>query len=87
MNIEQSITLCYPHQSNDKIEACIKFVKCKISKCLITNNGVNLPLLQIKSTLLGAGLSSLATPLFNRLISGLLPQMNSKPIDVNNDDA
>ena len=33
----------------------------------------------------GAGLSSPATLLFNRPITGLLSQMNGEPIDINND--
>ena len=34
MNTEQVITLSY-HHSNSQMEACIKYVKCKIKNALI----------------------------------------------------
>ena len=43
-------------------------------------------LLQIHSTLIGTGLLSPETMLFNRPIRGLLPEMNRDPINVNNND-
>ena len=61
---------------------------CKMhnQKCLDTNNAINLALLQIRSTAIGAGLPSPTTLLFNRPIRGLLLQMNRVPIKINNDN-
>ena len=55
-------------------------------KCLDTNRDIHLALLQIWSVLIGAGLPSPATMLFNRLIESLSPEMNRDPINVNNDN-
>ena len=55
-------------------------------KCLDTNN-VNLALPQISSIPISIGLSSPATLLLKKPITGLLPQMNREPINSNNDDA
>ena len=68
MNIQQSITSSYHHQSNGVVEACIKCVMCTIKKCLNTNQDISLALLQIQSTPVGAGLPSHATILCNRPI-------------------
>ena len=56
-------------------------------KGLDTNNNVNLALLQVRSSHIGAGLSCPTMLLFNRPTRCLLPQMNREPIDINNDDA
>ena len=48
MAIEQTKTLLH-HKSNAQVEACIKFIKCRIKKCLDNNNYVNLALLQIRA--------------------------------------
>ena len=47
MNIQQSITSFYHHQSNGQVEVCIKFVKCTIKNCLDTIQDVSLALLHI----------------------------------------
>ena len=47
LNIQQSITSLYHHQSSGQVEACIKFIKCAIKKCIDTNQDINLALLQI----------------------------------------
>ena len=86
ISIDQAIKSSYHHQSNGQVEACIKFVKCTIKKCLDSNNGVNLALLQIRSLSIGTGLPSPAMLLFNRPGRGLLPQINREPININNDD-
>ena len=44
--------------------------------CIENNNGITLAHLQIGSTLIGPGLQSPATVLFNRPISGILPRFN-----------
>ena len=68
------------------MEACIKFVKCTIKKCGLTNNDVHFVFLQIRSAPVGVGLSSLAIMLFNRSIRALLLQPGSEPININNDN-
>ena len=85
VDIQQSTRSSY-HQSNDQVEACVKFVKCTINKCLDTNQDISLTLLKIYSTPVGAGLPSPVTVLFKGQIRGLLPQMNREPININNDD-
>ena len=40
MNIQQTITSSYHHHSNGQVDACIKFVKCTITKCLDTNRNI-----------------------------------------------
>ena len=64
LNIAQTITSSYHHHSNGQVEACIKFVKCAIKKCFHNNDGVNLALLQMILTPIGAGLPSYAILLF-----------------------
>ena len=44
MNIQQSITPSYNHHSNGQVEACIKFVKCTITKCIDTDQDISLAL-------------------------------------------
>ena len=53
---------------------------------VLTLIDIYLALLQIHSILIGVGLPSPTMMLFNRLISGLFPQMNTNPIHVNNTD-
>ena len=66
LNIDQVMTLLYHHQINVQMEAFIKSVKCTIKKCRQANNEVRFALLQIRSTLIGAGLPSPTMMLFNR---------------------
>ena len=73
--------------SNQEVEISIKFVKPTIKKCIDTNQDIHLALLQIKSTALGAGFSSLAIILFIRPIEGILSQMNGLPINKYNKDS
>ena len=47
-------------------------------KCFDDNGDINLAMLQMRSTPVGAGLPSPATLLFNRPIRDLLPKMNRK---------
>ena len=42
MDIQQSIISSYHHQSNGQMEACIKFVKHTIRKCLDINQDISL---------------------------------------------
>ena len=84
--ILQVKTSSYYHKSNGQMDAGIKFVKCTIKKCRQTNNDVHFALLQIRSILVGTGLPSAASLLFNRPIRALLLQIGKEPINVNNDD-
>ena len=51
-------------------------------KCLDSNRNIHLVLLQMSSTLIGTGLLSPETMLFNRLIRELLPQVNTGPVNM-----
>ena len=55
-------------------------------KCFDNKNHVNLDVLQIRLTLIGTRLPSPATPLLNRHIGALLPQMNREPFNINADN-
>ena len=48
LNIKQAITSSYHHQSKSHVEACIKFMKHTIKKCLDNNDDINLALLQMR---------------------------------------
>ena len=50
------------------------------------DNDINVALLQMRSTAVGAGLPSPATFLSNRPVRAQLPQINRKPITFNADD-
>ena len=69
-----------------QVEACIKFIMDTIKNALILNRDIHLALFQIYLMPIEAGLPSPITMLFNRLIRGLLPQMNRNPININSDD-
>ena len=71
LNIQKSLTSSYHHKSSGQVEVCIKFVKCTIRKFINTNQDINLALLQICSTPVSVGLSSLVAMLFNRPVRGL----------------
>ena len=55
-------------------------------QCLDTNWDIHLTFLQIWAMLIEAGFQSLTMILFNMLIRGMLLQMNTYPINVDNDD-
>ena len=65
MSIEQATSSSYHHQSNGQVEACIKFIKCTLKKCIETNEDIHIALLQIRSTPLEPCLPNPATLLFN----------------------
>ena len=81
LNIEQTFSSSYHHQSNGQVEACIKFVKGILKKCLDSRGDPHIALLQICMTLLGQGLPSPVTMLFNHPIRGIIP-INNKPLIV-----
>ena len=74
------------YQSNGQVEACIKFIKQSIEKCIDTRSDIHIALLQIRSTPLGSGLPNPAMLLFNHQIMGIVPIVNRPPINSNNDD-
>ena len=80
INVKQVILLVYHHQSNGQVEAYIKFVKHTFKKCANSSGDTNMALLQICTTLLGQGLLSLATLLFNRQVHGIMPVLDHKPM-------
>ena len=86
LNIEQAFLSSYHHQSNGQIEACIKFVKCTLKKCLDSKGDPHIALLQICMTPLGPGLPSQVTMLFNCPIGGIMPTINRPPIGRDKDE-
>ena len=75
LNMEQAFSLSYHHQSNGQAEACIKFVKCTLKKCPITD--MYIPT--------GARTPSPAHMLFNSPIRGILAVINRPPVGIDND--
>ena len=60
--------------------------KAYYQKCTDTKSDIHIALLQIRSTLLGPGLQSPATLLFNHPIRGTMPIINRLPISTYKDD-
>ena len=79
INIEQAVSSAYHHQSNGQIEACIKFIKHTFKKCTESGRDKNTALLHICTMLIGQGLPSPATLMFNRLVQGIMPTLDFKP--------
>ena len=86
INVEQAVLLAYHHQSNGQVKARLKFIECTFKKCAILGWDIDMALLQIHTTLLGQGLSSPATLMFNRQVSGIMPVLDCKPIVQDCDD-
>ena len=86
LNIKQAVSSSYHHQSNGQVEACIKFIKCTKKKCSDSSGDIHMVLLHIRTTPLGQGLPSPATLLFNHPVCGIMPVMDRKPINIDNDD-
>ena len=80
INMEKAISSVYHHQSNRQVKACIKSIKCTFKKCAESSRDINMALLQIQTTLLGLGLPSPATLLFNRQLQGNMPVLDCKPV-------
>ena len=85
-NIEQVVSSAYHHQSNRQVKACIKFIKCMFKKCDDSGRDINMALLQISMTLLGQGLLSLATLMFNRPVHSIMPILDHNPLVEDCDD-
>ena len=77
------IVLASPNHWTKK--ACIKFLKWMFNECMDTNADPYIVSLQIKSTLLGQGLPSHATPLSKWPIRGNMLILHRWPIN-NSDD-
>ena len=86
LNIEQSVSSAYHHQSNGQVKACIKFIKCMVIKCANSGVDINMALSQICTTPLGQGLPSQATLLFNQPVCGIMPVLDRKLIGGDYDD-
>ena len=86
INVEQAVSPVYQNQSNGQVEACIKFVKCTFKKCANSGGDINMALLQICTTLLGQGLLSQATLMFNRQVHNIMPVLDHRPIQQDCDD-
>ena len=80
INVEQEVSSAYHHQSNGQVKVCIKFVKCTFKKCTDSGSDINMALLQIHTTLLGQGLPSPATLMFNRQVCGIMPVLDHRHI-------
>ena len=87
ISIEQAVSLVYHHQSNEQVEACIKFIKHTFRKCTDLGRDINMALLQIHTMPLSHGLPSPVTLMFNRHVCGIMPVLDCKPImqDCNNE--
>ena len=86
MNIKQvTPSSCY-HQSNGQVEACIKFAKHTMKKCVKTNDDIHIALLQIRATPLEPRLPSPATLLFSCPMQGIMQIINRMPINSDNND-
>ena len=81
MNIEQVTSPSYHHQSNSQVEACIKFVKHTMKKCIKTNDDIHIALLQIEP-----GLPGPAMLLFKYPVWDIVPIINRIPIYSDNVD-
>ena len=86
MNTEQITSSYLHHKSNSQVEACIKFIKHTMKKCIESNDDTHIALLQIRATPLEPGLPSPASLLFNHPIWDIMPIINRKPINSDNDD-
>ena len=86
LNIEQAVSLLYPHWRNRQVEACIKFIKCTTRKCLDSGGDIHISLLQIRTTPLGQGLPSPATLLFNYLVRGITSVIDRLLINTDNNE-
>ena len=55
-------------------------------KCSDSDGNIHIAMLQIRTTLLGQGLPSPVTLLFNCPVRGIMPVMDRPPINVDNDE-
>ena len=86
LNVKQSVSSSYHHQSNGQLEGYIKFIKHTTEICSDSSGDIHMVLLQIRTTPLGQGLQIPATLLFNCLVCGMMPVVDRKPFNIYNDD-
>ena len=86
INVEQTVSSAYHHQSNRQVEACIKFIKHTFKKCAESGRDKNIALLQIRTMPIGQGLPSPATLMFHRQVQDIMPVVDGKPIGQDCDD-
>ena len=86
LNIQQAVSSSYHHKNNWQLEACIKFIKQTLKKCLNTNTYTYLALLQVTSTPPGPGLPSPVTLLYNHPVRNIMPVIKRELINANNND-
>ena len=82
----ECVTLSYHHKSNGQVEKCIKRVKISMKKCCDTKSDIYLALLQVRMMLLGLGLPSPETLLFNCPTRGIMQIVNRALISMDNDE-
>ena len=82
INVEQAVSLAN-HQTGQIV---YQICKTYIQKCANSGNDINMALLQIHTTLLGQGLMSPATLMFNRQAHGIMPVLDHRPIRYDCDD-
>ena len=83
---EQAPSSLYYHQRNEKVEACIKFLKHTLRRCVDTNAGPHIALLQIRSISLEQGLPSPGTLSFDQPKRSIMSILNRPLINTNNTD-
>ena len=86
INVEKAVSSAYHHQSNRQVEACIKFIKRTFKKSTESGRDKNRALLQLCTIPIGQGLPSPVTIMFNRLVRGIMPVVDRKPIGEDCDD-
>ena len=86
LKIHHALSSAYSNQSKGQAEACIKFVKRAMKKCVDTNSNANLALLQIRYMPIGLILLTPASILLNRPVRGLLSKIGRAPILFGSDD-
>ena len=86
INVEQTVSSAYHHQSNGQVKACIKFIKQTFKKCTESGRDKTIGLLQVHTMPIGQGLPSLVTIMFNRQVQGIMPVVDQKPLGQDHDD-
>ena len=86
INVEQAVSLAYHHQSNGQVKACIKFIKQTFKKCTESGRDKNIALLQVHTMSIDQGLPDPVTIMFNRLVQGIMPVVDQKPLGQDHDD-
>ena len=86
LNIKQTVSSLYYHQSNGQVEACIKLIKHTIKSVQTLVVIYTWCYYKNKDHTIGARSPSPEMLLFNCLVRGTMPLMDRKPINIDNDD-